>query len=258
MSNTLTTSPELVTPGQPSAATLARLKAAGDQIDVVRIAAAVQHVEAQRASFMAEAIRLGVLLLAKKESLGHGQFQKLAAQVWESNRNRGSDLTNVDNYTRQLRKYCLLAQHFLADLEQGSFQPDAKDTPVKAPEVTTEELLAVDVAQASPAVYERIEQFVAGRSLRRMLIDFRRAENAADQEEQAETEAAAKRGTKAADRAPEQLDFWDEINRPLTELGTLMKSPDFIERTTREGWLKLAAELTARARDAKALAERMR
>lgn len=258
MSNTLTTTPELVTPGLPSAAVMAKLKAAGASLDVARIAGAVLHVESQRASFMAEAIRLGVLLLAKKESLGHGQFQKLAAEIWEANGNRGSHLASVHNYTRQLRKYCLLAQHFLADLEQGRFQPDGKDAAVTAPEVTADDLLAVDVAQGSPAVYQRIEEWVAGRSLRRMLIDFRRAENAADQEEQAEVEAAGKRGTKAADRAPEQLDFWDEINRPLTELGTLMKSADFIERTTRDGWLKLAAELTARARDAKALADRTR
>lgn len=258
MPNTLTTTPELVTPGQPSAATLAQLKAAGDGLDIFRISAAVLRVESQRANFMAEAIRLGVLLLAKKESLGHGQFQKLAAQVWEANGTRVSHFSSLHNFTRNLRRYCLLAQHFLADLEQGSFLADVKDMAVKAPEVTTQDLLAVDFANANPEVYNRIEQFVGGRSLRRMLLDFSRAEKAADREEQAETEAAAKRGTKAAGSAAVQLDFWDEINRPLTELGTLMKSPDFIERTTREGWLKLAAELTARARDAKALADRTR
>lgn len=252
----------VVTPGQPSAEVLAKLSQVGAQLTDEQLVTAINAVESARVGFATEAVAAGVLLLAKKQSLKHGewlpwceQFGTALMAKLETRFQFGAAPT-----TRALRHYTFLAQHFLADLEHNSFVGDDRDARVEPPAVTTEEVVSLERLDQDRrvAVYQAITQFVAGRSLRRMLSDFRRAESAADQEQAQHEAEAAKKGTRKGKETPGQLDFWDELNRPLSELDTLMKSPDFVERTTREGWLKLAAELSAKAKEAKDIAARMK
>jgi hypothetical protein len=250
----------VATPGQPSAALLEQLKIVGAKLTDDQIAKVVQDVETERSAFQSSAIVCGVFLLAKKQTLRHGQWlpwlEQFSQHAWQM---RNALRISTEVKPRSLQGYTFLAQHFLADLEQGNFQPESRDEKVALPAVQPADVLTLDtlpnVKQA--AVYGAIEQFVAGRSLRRMLMDFRRAECATEQEDADLATAKAKRA-KPEKNHPDQMDFWDEMNIPLTQLSTLMSSPDFVERTTRESWLKLAAELTARAKDAKAMAEKMR
>lgn len=256
MSNTT-----IVLAGQPSDAVLAKLKDAGAQLTDEQIEALFDRAERARVSFVCQAIAAGVLLLAKKQSLRHGQWlpwcERFGSTYAAKLVARCQSRPTLSG--RSLREYAYLAQHFIADLEQGTFRPESRDLPAGRPEVTTEQVLAIDMLDSSQQelVWRRIEGFVAGRSIRTMISDLRRAESAADQEEEAASAARAKRA-KGTRSDPDQYDFWDELNRPLTELSTLMQSPDFVERTTREAWLKLASELTAKAKQAREMAEKIR
>lgn len=253
--------------GQPSEALLATLKGAGSKITVARMAEAVRHVESTRGNFICEAVATGAMILAKKESLPHGDFQKFEAAVWKEVKGKvdaASTLTGAElsNFTRSLRVYRFCAQHFLADLEQNRFAPDGQDMAVNPPAVKPDEVLALDtLPQAKQvAVYGAIERFVAGRSLRRMMTDFRRAEVAADQEEAEEAERKRKK-TKvpAGDAAGAgQLDFWVEIQRPLTEIATLCEADDTQKHATKEFWTNLATALEHQAKVARARAKETR
>lgn len=252
-----------MTPGQPSDALLAKLKQIGGALDDDQIAATWEEVERRRVSFAGAAIICGVVLLAKKESLKHAQWLPWLEQFGGQFAGRisvklAASLHICEQVTpRACRVYTQVGKHFLADLEQG-FAPDVRDSAAVAPAVTPVEVLSLaDLSVARQgAVVERIEQWIGGRSLRRMLIDFRRAEMAADQEQAQEAELTRKKAGKPD--APGQMDFWTELARPLTEIDTLMKSEDFIERTTKEGWLKVAEALLAKSKEARAIAATMR
>lgn len=249
----------VVVPGQPSATILAALKAAGARVTTQHLADAIRHLERARVGFVVEAIATGILLSAKKESIGHQNWQPFLAEVWAnlSNRKRVSELDGaaLDNLTRSLRGYTFLARHFLADLEQGTFQPEAIDQKVTPPAIAPADVLALDTLTADKrtAVYGAIEQFVAGRSLRRMLTDFRRAEHAADQEEVEEANRKRKKKGPAVDVG--QMDFFAEMTKPIAEIDNLFDSQSFIERTDKKFWLGLADKLDTQAARARALAK---
>ncbi len=249
------------TPGQPSAALLAALKAAGAKVTVARVAEALGHLDSARARFTCEAIGTGLLLLAKKETLQHGELMPFAAAVWAAMQKgkveaRASTLEGeaLNNFTKSLRVYALLARHFLADLEQAAFERDGKDQAVTLPAVQPAEVLALDTLpdDQRTAVVGAIERFVGGRSLRRMLVDFRRAESAAEQEE---IEEANRRRKKKKGEDSGQLDFWTEIQRPLTEIETLCDSPEAMKHATKGFWTNLAVALETQAKRARARAK---
>jgi hypothetical protein len=251
---------EVLHAGQPSSGLVAELRAHGERVTTDHLVKALGHLEAARVGFVSEAIATGILLLAKKQTLKHGEWQPVCAELWEAanqtNRKRASDLPAgaLDNFTRSLRHYCFLAQHFLADLEQGTFQPDGKDAAVALPAVTPVEVLALDTLPQEKriAVYNAIERFVAGRSLRRMLIDFRRAESAADQEEIDETDR--RRKSRKPER-PGQMDFFEDMLRPIQEIELLFDDVRFVERTDKAFWTGVADKLETQARRARAMAK---
>lgn len=263
MTKTLSTPTEvtLIQPGQPSAGLVAELKAIGERLTVKQLAHALGGVEAARVGFAVEAIATGILLLAKKASLKHGEWLPLCAAVWAEIGHSGSAAATLgerqNNFTRSLRSYCFVAQHFLADLEQGNFQPEISDQKVAAPEVQPTEVLALDTLPEAKriAVYAAIERFIAGRSLRRMLIDFRRAEGAADQEEI--DEASKRRGKKpgVAGGSHGQLDFYEDMLRPLGEIDTLFDTKSFVEKTDKAFWTSIAEKLETQARRARQMAK---
>lgn len=277
---------EIAIPGEPSKKMLARLKEAGAVVELSRIADAVSRVESARADWLTSAIETGLLLLAKKQALKHGQFQKFSAQVWDhiqngGNGSKGKRVSNLEGpelsaFTRTLRHYAFLAQHFLADLEQSNFQPDWRDQQVIGPAIAADEVLALDTLPGDRqlAVRETIRSFVAGRSLRRMLTDLRRAEVPADAEQ---AEATREKGRDsdmppadgsalaAADEAPppvdlqgEQLELWREIAPGLHTLNTTINDDAFATHTTKEFWraleLSVASQLEGIRRRIKSIA----
>ncbi len=259
------TEPTIPMAGQPSAGLLAELKRAGAGLTEDHLAGAIMNLERSRVGFVVEAIALGVLLLAKKEALAHGGWQKFQTEVWElaskANRKRASDLTDTarDNFVRTLRTYCCLGRHFLSDLEQGRFQPEAKDAAVRPPTVTPAEVLALDSLTQDKrlAVLDAIDRFVAGRSLRRMLQDFRRAEEAANTEELADTVAHQIKPKQQADD-PAQLTFFEDLKGALTVLDTLLESPEFKTHATRDQLMRMADALEAHAKALRAQAKETR
>lgn len=251
--NGATAPTEITVAGQPSAALLAELRRIGEKLTVKQLAKSLGHVEAARVGFVVEATATGILLLAKKQTIPHGGWQPFCAEVWGEIKGIGHGASDLDNFTRSLRRYCFLGQHFVADLEQKTFQPDGK---TRAPELQVQpaEVLALDTLPQEKriAVYGAIERWVAGRSLQRMLMDFRRAENAADQEE---IEDANRRKKKAKAGDSNQMDFWEDMQRPITEIDTLMASRDVLETADKKFWLELAAALDRQAGQARALAK---
>jgi hypothetical protein len=255
--STLSQPAEVVVAGQPSKVLVAELKACGERVTTEHLTNAIAHLEAARVGFVTEAIATGILLLAKRETLSHGEWQPFCAEVWgKVNRKHASDLppAALDNFVRSLRVYCFLAQHFLADLEQKSFQPEARDCRVDAPPVAPAEVLALDSLPQEKRilVYNAIGRFVAGRSLRRLLIDFRRAESAADQEEIDEANRRKKRKDKTD---PAQLDFWAEMQAPITAIESLFDDKSFVEKTDKEFWIRTAEALETQAKRAREMAK---
>jgi hypothetical protein len=265
---------ELVERGQPSPATLATFKAIGADLTDEQITAAWDAVEKARVSFGAAAILCGCVLLAKKQSLKHGQWKgwcekfgaKLAAR---SSAKLATPLPICEEVTpRSIRGYCFLAQHFIADLEQKAFPGEIADHRPAGPDVSPADILAVAALDDSRrgVVVSHIEQFVAGRSLRRMLSDLRRAEHAADLEQAQE---AKEHGTGTAsgstsdqddDLPPppvplqgEQLQLWHDVARPLHVLDTFIQDRgNLFKRTDRAFWLAVQSALETRLKQTKA------
>ncbi len=246
--------------GQPSAELLAELRQAGAGLTEDQMLDALEHAETARTSFQVAAVRVGTLLLAKQQTIAHGgwrpwceQFARLAAVKVEACFHFGlrPELT-----LRSLRTYAALARHFLADLEQGRFQPEAKDAAVTPPAVTPAEVLALDSLPQDKrlAVLDAIDRFVAGRSLRRMLQDFRRAEEAANTEELADTVAHQIKPKQQADD-PAQLTFFEDLKGALTVLDTLLESPEFKTHATRDQLMRMADALEAHAKALRAQAK---
>jgi hypothetical protein len=251
-----------MTPGQTSDALRVKLRQVGSRITDRDLVEAYGLLEASRRRFAADSVSVGMFFLAKKEAVGHGKwipwcekFAKLA---------HGANLTVAGGTApRTIRKYALIAEHFLADLEQGCFAPDGVDAPVTAPKVTVDQVLSLQILAGKKrhAVVEHIEEWIGGRSLRRMLIDFRRAEHAADQEEsEHEKQKAAKKNTSAhgsSDAAAGQLEFYQDMLRPIGEIETLFDTKSFVEKTDKAFWLGIAQKLTAQAERARQLADQL-
>lgn len=246
---------ELVTPGQPSAATLAKLKSVGAKLTDDQIARAVRRAEELRVGFQVAAIEAGLLLLAKKETLKHGDWlpwcEKFAA-------GKLAAVLPISSAARSLRVYTQATQHFIAHLEQGDWPGEERDVAVLPPAISVEDALALQTLPEGQraAVTSAISSFVAGRSLRRMLMDFRRAESAADQEEI--EEANRRRKGKERHDQPGQMDFWQELARPIGEIETLFHDPAFVQQTTKEFWMQAAERLDAQAKFARAKAKEVR
>lgn len=251
--------------GQPKASTMKLLRQAGEHLTIERMVDAVSRVERARADFVLRALETGIYLLAKKESLKHGQFQSYCAQIWSRIHQEDGQVLAItgeelDNYTRQLRKYAFLAQHFIAAHQQDRFPSEYRDRRVMPPAVSTEEILDLVVVGgvATERITSAITAFVAGRSLSRMLMDFRAAENASDAEEfEEQVEAEKRRRKKLPDQAPGQADFYDELMKPMTDIDVLLQDPHFRRQTTKQFWTNVADKLEAQASQARAVAREM-
>jgi hypothetical protein len=259
---------EVVTPGQPSEATLAKLKTAGARLQDRDIIAAVDRAEANRIAFGSTAILAGALLLSKRLSLKHGQWLPYLQDLSKIVSSKGAARCQFaeGKAERSMRVYVFLAQHFIADLEQQALRGEMPDEAAPAPAVTAEEVLLFDhlPQDRRMAIGGALEQFVAGRSLRRMLSDLRRADNAAHQEEAEQPATARTRRVHGGDDQDdtllppipldgEQLELWHDVARPLHALDTLIRDRgSLFKRTDRTFWNATIQALEARLSAAKA------
>lgn len=259
---------EIMTPGQTSDALRVKLKQAGSRITDAQIETAWNAAEKDRVSFSCSATAVGVMLFAKKEFLGHGKWipwcekfgGKLAASV--SGKLAAPLPIRKEVTPRSLRVYTQLGEHFLSSLEQGEFAGEVQDHKPKLEGVTPDQVLALDhlPAKSRKQVFGKIEQFVAGRSLRTMLLDLRRAENAADDELAAHERAQAgkTRGTKGGTgSSPGQLDFWNPVKKQIDQLDTLMQEPSTVKHAPKSFWDQLATALEEQAKVARQRAKEM-
>ena len=255
---------EIVTAGQPSRLLLAKLKQIGGEVaDDQIIHSYIPFADRQRV-YLIGMIEFGLLLFAKKQTLKHGQWggylTKLSTKLATAAKLRGGD----SPWT--FRSYAFVAQHFLADLEQGQ---------IVAGEVPT----AITIAPADVATYatlphsqrvavtEAISAWVDGRSLRQMLSDLRRADLAAEREDTEELPRGTNpphRKTAAEHRAegeaaltapeglpPEQLQLWTDFTVPLHSMDTLLKDDTVASRSNKELWKAVVAKLQDQLRQAK-------
>lgn len=261
---------ELVERGQPSPATLARLKKAAAQISDSEIISAVEAAEEARSNFGASATIAGVYLLAKKQTIKHGQWASFCACIGEAMNGKSAARCHfaAEKAARSLRVYTFLAQHFMADCEQNAIRGEMPDEAPMLPAVKPEEVLQLDTidTRRRQIVHDALKQFVAGRSVRQMLSDFRRADNAARMEEAEEARANA--GTGAPGSGPdqdddlppppvplqgEQLQLWHDVARPLHVLDTFIQDRgNLFKRTDRAFWLAVQSALETRLKQAKA------
>jgi hypothetical protein len=255
------TKTEIVHPGQPSVTSLAALKEIGGKVTDEQLAQCYAKVEAQRSRFVADVVRLGVMLLAKKQTLGHGKWEGWVIQMTKSAESALLTIPAVaqEKSIRSCQVYMQVGKHFLADLEQGHFQPEAPDAPVSMPTCTPLDIVLLPSLseERQSSVEDAIAKFVGGRSLERMLIDFRRAENAADVEA-LEEDASRRRKPKSQRADPNQLEFLDEMYRPLSQIDTLFESTTFKKMTDRKFWETVADKLEAQAVRARKLAKESR
>ncbi|MES2697279.1 MAG: hypothetical protein V4773_27690 [Verrucomicrobiota bacterium] len=264
-----------MTPGQTSDALRVKLRQIGSRLTDEQITSAWSQTEKARVNFSTAATALGVMLLAKKESLGHGKWipwcEKFGGKLADAMKGQiGNALPIWKEVTpRTLRNYSFLGEHFLSDLEQGAFAGEIQDHKPTIEGVTADDVLALDSlpAKARKSVITRIEQFVAGRSLRTMLLDLRRSENAGDAEHAAhEAELAKKKAGKGKEGAATgtgtggtgapagQLEF-KEMMAPIGAIDTLFETPSFVEKTDKGFWNAIADKLQTQADRARKLAE---
>jgi len=252
-----TTSTEIVHAGQPSAGLLATLKDIGAKLSDRDIGACYAKVEGQRRRFVADIIRLGVMLLAKKEAMEHGKWKPWVIQMTKSADSALLSLPAVvqEKSVRTCQVYMQVGKHFLADQEQGNFQPEAPDAATEMPACTAMDMVLLPSLpeERQLTVDGAVEAFINGRSLDRMLIDFRRAESAADQEEIEEQNK--KRKKKKSDADPAQLDFYQDMLRPLGEITALFSDKSFVQKTDKAFWVSLATSLETQAARARKMAK---
>lgn len=254
-------------PGKTSDALRVKLRQVGSRISDEQLATAWHDAEKSRVSFSCSAVALGVMLHAKKQAIGHSKWlpwcDKFGGKLAQATKAQiGTTVPILQEVTpRTLSKYTFVGEHFLAALEQGEFAGENNDHRPKLEGVTPDQILAIDTMPAKDrkAVFARIEQFVAGRSLRTMLLDFRRAENAAEDELAAhEREKKNKRGkADSAGASPGQMDFWKEMQRPLDMIETLCKSTDTLKHADKAFWSQLAAAFKEKMEFAQARAKEM-
>lgn len=262
---------ELVERGQPSAATLARLKKAAGQISDSEIISAVQDAEDARANFGAAAVVAGCYLLAKKQTIAHGKWLSWLRTLGDAV--TGKCVTRYafagEKTVRSCQLYTFLAQHFIADCEQNAVTGEMPDEAPMLPAVMPEEVLHLDTidTRRRQIVHDALKQFVAGRSMRKLASDLRRADNAARMEE-AEEAKPANPGEQGGDSSgdqdsglpkpphplkPEQLKLWEDVARPLHDLDTFIQDRgSLFKKTDRTFWLSVAESLETRLKQAKA------
>jgi len=175
-----TVTPELIRAGEISMRLTRKLSEASRELTDVQVYNILKACESSRVDFTVNALRLGLVLLAKKIALPHGEFQAAVAK-WRTS-------AVLETSDRQLRVYRQLAKLFLSQLERGDFRE----------ELATKDLQTIPVLQDGNinALIERdnfqreLRRFVGNRGVDRLLKDLNAAKKAAEAEELREKQEA--------------------------------------------------------------------
>jgi hypothetical protein len=229
-----TTPTELVPSGELSLRTQTALEQLGKKIGPAQLHRLYLAVEQQRGNFTVASIQFGLALLGVKANTEHGKFQDVLSAILSKSEAPASDL-NKDDACRQLRSYLMLAKKFLENIESGDSRTAwAAALKVQLPKdvppglVIAEHLLSAGDAKFGQA----LGAFVAGRSLRQMLADFRQADKDAELDELADEQHANRRQrlspeeqTAARRKEAEQLYFTEFL--PKVQECFLCDKPTF-------------------------------
>jgi len=268
--NTPATPTEHIAPGELSNRLATGLKERGKAITDAQITTAIGQVEQARQDFQVQAILTGIMLLAKKSSLKHGEWSVYLEKVFSKTGARSCfDIS-------QYRRYMLLAKRFLWKVETNGFLDEAVDSDqlnLNATAVQVMDLALSDATDESlQPLFDKLSDFVAGRSLRRMLADFRQAEKDAEDEERREAVGSGDGPPSPPTEGPEdtgpteppakrsvQLMLWEQFQtRKLPVLDSIFDEPgteDLIGEDAILHYSQIADALEERAKKARALAE---
>jgi hypothetical protein len=242
---------ELLAANELSKCTQAALEQFGKKIGPAQLHRLFLAVEQNRGQFAAATIQFGIALLGVKENTPHGEFQNVLMGILDRG-NAVSHLNSDDRHDacRELRSYMCLARKFLAGVESldgrsawaCALKVDLTGS-VPAGLVIAEHLLTIGEAKFATA----LDRFVAGRSLRQMLSDFREAAKDAELDELADEQRGHRRRqltleekTAAQRKEAEQLYFDDLL--PKVRESFLCDKPMF-EHLPRADRQKLADSL---------------
>ena len=170
---------EIVQPGQLRKSLQNAFKAGGNKITDQMIRDSFVDVEQARFGFQASVIRLGTLLLMKKATIrGRGKWGAYLDKVIENG--NALPFSQVESI-RGLRTYMQTAKQFFLWLD--NHQDNENCASIEPGDVA--QLTTLPEARLS-IVTEALDRFVGGRSLRKMLTEFRYAQQEAVKDEQEE------------------------------------------------------------------------
>ena len=188
------------------------LQGAGKTFSDREITDGFNRADQAKKNFQIECIRTGLMLQVKKSELKHGQFKPYIDKLQKGNAFPFS--VSYDS----AKLYMKVAEYFSKWFTDGS----------KAIEVSSEGVFSLlsSSNKDRKAAFKVADEFVNGRSLRRMLKDFRQAEKAAAEE--------GKPKKKPDKRSPDQIRadareaICEEIAGHINSLKDTLKRPAYM------------------------------
>jgi len=264
------TKTELIAPGELSKSLASSLKAHGKTISEQQLADCYSALEESRSEYQTRAILFGIMLLAKKASLKHGKFKPYLEKLFQ---NRSAlRFSDFDKSYRTIQVYMQLAKRFLWKIETNGFLEEVIESDQTAPQITARQVLDLaETGNANEDLFIELQEFVQGRSLRRMLSDFRQAEKDADADRSDEQQSGTstqnengQNGESGKDEAPTppkplQLMLWESFERDKAPvLERIFSDPGVEDLRGEEAisyYTNIATELESRAKRARNLAD---
>lgn len=224
------------------------LQHAGSALADADIAAAFNEAELARQHFGVSAIVAGLMLLAKKETIPHGKWQRYVEKTLLQKRSTAALLPET---FRTVQLYTNLAKRLLLQLENRTWEkPQVRSHYTPEQQEALAAVAPAELIDAPLSCREAIERIVAGRSIRRLLEDFREAQQMAAAEDNPATPAAP----------PEdpakfvQQKLWDDWNNELEDVDQLLNSEHAHYLDPKQHWSAIATKLEEQAKRARALA----
>lgn len=221
-----------IRPISPTPITLdERLRLLGEGLTDEQIRFAYDSAETARADFSRSAIAAGVLLLAKKATLGHGQWTPYIERLLAPDSKLAAVLPfSTAESARSIRVYTHLAKRFIAMLESSAWEIPSYRAKLDDNQTAALKTLARQgpEALALPDAQDALSTFLGGRSIRQLQADLLEAVRAAHEEETAPPQAAQ---TSSMQQPPaaRQTDFYDLLENDftphLTSLETHLQQP---------------------------------
>lgn len=239
------------------------LRQAGAALTDDRVAKACHDVDQARADYAARALETGIVLLAKRATFparsgkGAGKWKAYLEKLSEANKRNAFRLLDAETI-RSCQLYMQLARRFLWLVETRAFrdlpQVAAFITPPQADALDALRGAGTDALAADPSGHRSlIRAYAAGRSLRNLMSDLRKAEQQMEAEDAAtESETASGDDPPPPPLPPIQTILWrDWVNTRRTTIDRVFTNPEINDLEPPEAaeyWEGVAADL-AKARD---------